>query len=200
MILFFDTETTGKADFRAEPDAPHQPRLVQFAALICEDDGEEVQSARLIIKPDGYTIPAEASAIHGITTERALAVGVDCSVARHIYRRFWNAASMIVAHNIQFDLLIMDGELFRAAGGRKAWGETRDTVCTMHAMTPVCKLPNTNGYSDYKWPKLQEAFKHAFGKEFDGAHDAMADVRACRDVYFWLKVLKEKTVTTAPSI
>jgi DNA polymerase-3 subunit epsilon len=185
MILFFDTETTGKADFRSSPDAPHQPRLVQFAALLCKDDGEEVQSANLIIKPEGFTIPESASAIHGITTEQAVAVGVDCSIARHLYRRWWNASSVVVAHNIQFDLLIMDGELFRHAGGQKAWGEARDTFCTMQAMTPICKLPGN--YGDYKWPKLQEAHKHAFGQEFDGAHDALADVRACARVYLWIK-------------
>jgi DNA polymerase III subunit epsilon len=185
MITFFDTETTGKADFRAPPDAAHQPRLVQFAALLCDDDGEEVSSVSLIIKPDGFTIPEEASAIHGITTEIALARGVCCSVPRHIYRQWWQASSLIVAHNIQFDLLIMDGEIRRRNGaGSKLWGEARDTFCTMQAMTPVCKLPGN--YGDYKWPKLQEAHKHAFGTEFDGAHDALADVRACARVYRWL--------------
>ena len=37
MILFFDTETTGKADFKSSPDAAHQPRLVQFAALLMDE-------------------------------------------------------------------------------------------------------------------------------------------------------------------
>lgn len=195
MILFFDTETTGKADFRAEPNAPHQPRLVQFAALLCEDGGEEVSSASLVIKPDGFKIPAEAAGVHGITTERALATGVDCSVARHIYRRWWAYSKLVVAHNIDFDLLIMDGELYRAAGGVNAWGDPREMFCTMNAMTPICKLPSVNGYSDYKWPKLQEAYKHAFGKEFEGAHDALADVRACASIYFWLQ--KQRQPITA---
>lgn len=38
MILFYDTETTGKADFRAAPDAAHQPRLVQLAAILANPD------------------------------------------------------------------------------------------------------------------------------------------------------------------
>jgi DNA polymerase III epsilon subunit-like protein len=184
MLLFFDTETTGKADFQAAPDAAHQPRLVQFAALLTDANGKELASANLVIKPNGFTIPREASEIHGITTEHALAVGVDCAVARHLYRAWWNAAATIIAHNIEFDLLIMDGELFRHAGGRKAWGAARETFCTMRAMTPVCKLPGT--YGRYKWPRLQEAHKHCFGVEFDGAHDALADVRACARVYWWL--------------
>lgn len=196
MILFFDTETTGKADFRSPPDAPHQPRLVQFGAILLDEDWREVSSANLIIKPDGFTIPTEASAVHGITTELANELGVDCSVARHIYRRWWACADLIVAHNIQFDLLIMDGELYRASGGQKAWGGARDTFCTMRAMTPICKLPGP--YDDYKWPKLQEAHKHCFGSEFDGAHDAMADVRACAKVYRWLMEQKTKQEPVAP--
>jgi len=33
---------------------------------------------------------------------------------------------------------------------------------------------------------LSEAYRHAFGKDFDGAHDAMSDIRATKDVYFWI--------------
>jgi len=194
MILFFDTETTGKADFRSEPDAPHQPRLVQFAALLCNERGETVSSVDLIVRPEGFTIPDSASSIHGITTEIATKNGVDCSVARSIYRRWWEASSVVVAHNIQFDLLIMDGELFRKAGGRKPWGEVRDTFCTMEAMTPICNIPGPYGP---KWPKLQEAHKHAFGKEFDGAHDALADARACKDLYFWILSRQKKDASAA---
>ena len=185
MILFFDTETTGKADFRAQPDAAHQPRLVQFAALLTDDQGAERSNVNLIVRPDGFEIPAEASGIHGITTEIANAVGVECLVVRKIFRAWWQCCNLIVTHNVAFDMLIMDGELYRAAGGMKAWGDVRDTFCTMEAMTPVCKLPGN--YGKFKWPKLQEAHKHAFGTEFEGAHDALADVRACAKVYFWLK-------------
>ena len=50
----------------------------------------------------------------------------------------------------------------------------------------MCQLPGKFA-GKFKWPNLQEAHQHAFGKPFDGAHDAMADLRACKDVYFWLK-------------
>ena len=184
MILFFDTETTGKYNFKEPPQAAHQPRLVQLAAILTDDAGKELSYVNLVVKPDGFTIPAEASEIHGITTERANEVGVECSVVRDIFRSFWKASNLIVGHNIEFDLHIMDVELFRAAGGFKTWGEPRNTVCTMHNMTEVCKLPGKFG--SYKWPKLQEAYKHAFGIEFDTPHDAMADIRACAKIYFGL--------------
>ena len=187
-ILFFDTETTGKVDFNTAPDRPHQPRLVHFAAMLCDDE-QEIQSCNLIIKPNGWVIPESAIAIHGITTEHALAVGVDCSVARHIYTRWWNASELVVAHNSDFDTRVMDGEFLRATPELPF----RDVFCTMRAMTPVCKLPGT--YSDYKWPKLQEAYRHCFGIEFDGAHNALADVRACAKIYRWLKEQKPEAPT-----
>lgn len=172
---------------KAEPHALNQPRLVQFAALLTDDLGAEISSISVIIRPDGFTIPDEAAAIHGITTELAMDRGVDCYVARNVYRRWWDAAKAVVGHNVDFDLFIMDGELFRYNGCPYVWAKPRDIFCTMQATTSICKIPSPYGYSDFKWPKLQEAYKHIFNCEFCGAHDALADVRACAKIYFWLK-------------
>ena len=69
MKCFFDSETNGKADFKAPPEAPHQPRLVQLAAILTTDDCEEVSTINLLVRPDGWTIGPEAEAVHGISTE-----------------------------------------------------------------------------------------------------------------------------------
>ena len=34
--------------------------------------------------------------------------------------------------------------------------------CPMILSTDICKLPNRNGYSSYKWPKVEEAWKYFF--------------------------------------
>lgn len=183
MKLFFDTETTGKADFRSPPDADHQPRLVQLGAILTDDAGKELSAINLIIEPNGFEIPEEASRVHGITTEIARNYGVDLEVALSIFERLAKKPQVIAAHNIEFDLLIMRGELLRC-GFEEDPFEGAQLFCTMDAMTPICRLPGN--YGDFKWPRLQEAHKHAFGVEFEGAHDAMADVRACARLYFWL--------------
>ena len=40
---------------------------------------------------------------------------------------------------------------------------------------------------DYKWPSLAEAYFFMFRKEVENAHDAGADVQACKEIYLWIQ-------------
>jgi len=51
------------------------PRLVQLAYLFYDQNGNRISGGDSIIKPEGFIIPAEASRIHGISTERAILEG-----------------------------------------------------------------------------------------------------------------------------
>jgi DNA polymerase-3 subunit epsilon len=175
MILALDTETTGKADFNSGYRAEHQPRIVQLAAILLDDKLEE----------------EEASAIHGITTEFADKVGVSIKTVLSFLGQMKRSAEIYVAHNIDFDRLIVLSEFYRAFGDGAEIPEGR-CFCTMKAMVGHCKLPGN--YGDYKRPKLTEAYRHAFGSEFEGAHDALADVRACVRVFQWIQSQKKEVV------
>jgi DNA polymerase-3 subunit epsilon len=192
QILFIDTETTGKADFRSQPDAPHQPRMVQLGAILADEAGKVLAELNVIIQPDGWTIPAEAAAVHGISTEQAEAAGVSVSVALDLLEALHHKAGVIVAHNIDFDRLVIDGEYLRSGFDIPDHAEP---FCTMHAMTGVCKLPGR--YGNYKWPTLTEAHQHLFGAGVEGAHDAMADVRACMRIYF--ELMKRRAAEPVPA-
>lgn len=71
-ICFFDCETTGvpAKGLKWDADFNQFPHVVQLAWAF----GDKERS--FIIKPDNYEIPPETTAIHGITTERAIAEGV----------------------------------------------------------------------------------------------------------------------------
>lgn len=177
MTIIFDTETTGKADFNQPPEHECQPRLVQLGALLLDWNLLPVGELNLIIKPDGFEIPVEASEIHGITTQLALSYGVPEQLALNLFADWLAKAKTLVAHNIAFDGIIM-GRAFHLHGMKPA---VPTPYCTMKSAMNVCKLPGRSG--QYKWPTLTEAHQILLGVGFEGAHDAMADVRACARIY-----------------
>ncbi len=189
MLLFFDTETTGVPRNYKAPlsDLANWPRLVQLAWLLTDETGNEIESAEYIIKPKGFVIPREVSRIHGITHEYALQYGVPLGPVLDAVEKIIRPTTILVAHNISFDEKILGAELIRA--GRATQLETKERRCTMRLGTDFCRLPGPYGY---KWPTLQELHKKLFDVSFDGAHRALADVRACARCYFELQ--KEKTV------
>lgn len=189
-ILVFDTETTGRADFKSSPDAPHQPRLVQLGAILTDDEDHVISEINVLVKPDGFTIPIEASNIHGITTEKAEKFGIKLATALGMFKLFLDRADEIVAHNYDYDKFVMIGEYLRATNDEMVQKiKEFKNYCTMKSSTAICNIPGPWGP---KWPKLEEAYKIFFNETFEGAHDAMADVRGCKRIYFHLKSLGEK--------
>lgn len=183
--LFFDTETTGlPKDYNAPSSAlENWPRLVQLSWELYNEQ-TLVGNANLIIKPEGFKIPAQSSDVHGITTERALAEGVDCKKAVYMFLGAAKLADVIVGHNVNFDMHVVGAELIRHWG--KDYIENAATEDTMLASIQYCKIPAAKG-PGWKWPKLQELHKKIFGEEFDDAHDSSADVAATARCYFALK-------------
>lgn len=177
-ILFYDTETTDKLNFHRPHSDPSQPRLVQLGAVLT-DDKTEIASVRAIVKPEGFAIPDEAAAVHGITTERALADGLPLATVLRAFRDLANQAELFVCHNSDFDELMMRREFHLA---ETPW-LAAPHFCTMRQSTNRCRIPGPYGF---KWPKLSEAIEFAFGEKLEGAHDAMADVRATMRLYWWL--------------
>lgn len=183
--LFYDTETTGLPDWTAPSESEHQPHLVQLAAILVNlDNWQAIQHMDVIIKPEGWEIPKEVSEIHGITTEHALAVGVEEDLALHMLLSMWKGRAMRVSYNRTFDQRII-----RIATKRYCCDETseewanKDThECAMIAAKNHLKLLPKNRYG-FRQPKLSEAYQLLTGNELQNAHTAMADTMACFDVY-----------------
>ncbi|MEI6669039.1 MAG: 3'-5' exonuclease [Acidobacteriota bacterium] len=186
MYLFFDTETTGiPRNYKAPAsDGANWPRLVQLAWVLADDDAREITAAEFIVKPEGFPIPADASRIHGITTERAVRDGADLGGVLAAIALDIPKADVLVAHNMSFDEKILGAEFLRAAHRNPV--ETKPRRCTMLEATQYCELPGRYGY---KWPTLPELHMKLFGTPFEGSHQALADVRACARCFFELKRL-----------
>jgi DNA polymerase-3 subunit epsilon len=190
MILFIDTETNGLFNFRLSPDHPTQPRIVQLAAVVASGPQQIEASALLLIRPDGWTVPPEAAAVHGITTVRCQRYGLPIGLAMGLMSAMAANCSQVVAHNLEFDRGMVAAEFSRLAAPDPL--PAMQQYCTMAAATPILKLP---GAYDYKWPKLAEAYRYFFGSELEGAHDAMADVVGCMKVYYEI----ERRVAESPA-
>lgn len=203
--LFFDTETSGLPLWGTPSDHPDQPHLVQLGALLVDMDSREVeQSLDVIIKPDGWTIPDDVANIHGITTERAMDEGIPEAEALEMFLEMW-AQRLRIAHNQSFDerLIRIACKRFRDPKEPGAevpfsdmWKAGR-SACTQLIATPILKLPPTPKMKaarrfHHKSANLAEAYEFFMGKPMVNAHNAMADVLACKDVYF--AALDYKTV------
>jgi DNA polymerase III epsilon subunit-like protein len=172
--LVIDTETTGLFRFNDPAEAEGQPYLASVALLFCDDAFNLEHQWAALIRPDGWTMPDEAIAIHGLTNERLHAEGIDVSVPLAIYSGAIVTGRTIVAFNAWYDTKVMRGALRRA----RLPDLERDTqmLCVMEAMTGVCCIPSRRG--GYKWPRLAEAHVYLFGAEHEGAHGALPDALA----------------------
>lgn len=183
MYLFFDTETTGLPQNYNAPieDLNNWPRLVQLAWLIYDQNGEKTGQGNFIIKPEGFTIPEQSARVHGISTERALTEGVDLKETLLDFADAVRNNQIIIAHNMSFDEKIIGAEFLRKKIMHDLFESIR--VCTKEESTDYCELPGNYGY---KWPRLDELHIKLFSKNFDNAHDALADVEACAKCFFEL--------------
>ena len=187
MYLFFDTETTGLPRNWKAPvtDLSNWPRLVQLAYLYYDNDGNKISGGDFIIKPEGYTIPTDASRVHGISTERALAEGQSISTVLQHFSSFVSSASYLVAHNMSFDEKIVGAEYLRYGLGNCIHPKSK--ICTMEKSTNYCALQGPYGY---KWPKLSELHYKLFNTGFEDAHNAAVDITATCKCFWELKRLK----------
>jgi len=94
LIAIYDTETTGLPRFKDPSDDPRQPHLVDLCILLYTPQGELVDSFEAMIRPDGWVIPDEVAAIHGITTEMALEHGIPEMEALGGFLRVYDKATL----------------------------------------------------------------------------------------------------------
>ena len=195
--LIYDTETTGLPDWNKPSEDPSQPRITQLCAELIDDETEEVFAGlHTLIKPDGWMIPEDLEKLTGITTAKAQAVGMPITAALDAFLSMWERCELRVAHNESFDMRMVRIEIFRDGGSEgfaDKW-KAGKAFCTQAQSQKIVNLPPTQkminaGFNKPKPPSLTECYRHFFGEDLVGAHDALVDARACARVYQHLKSL-----------
>jgi DNA polymerase-3 subunit epsilon len=189
LALFFDTETNGIKTW----DNPNfQLELVQLGAILQDLDTKRVYGEINLINCEAGDIPVEASNVHGITTEMAAAYGVPKILIDKAFAWLIKRADQLVAHNIDYDMDVLHDAM------PTSWEVAKDKpqFCTMKQNVMIVKAPLSDKQKayftskgkmpdyPYKVPNLTETHMHYFNKPFEGAHDAMEDIRACRNIFF----------------
>lgn len=176
VYLFLDTETTGLPKKRnADPmDFDNWPYVVEIAWLLTDEFGLQVSGDKYIVKQN-VKIPQEAIRVHHITNEDMNSKGVSPKV---VYREFIEAVAncdYIIAHNIDFDLPILQCELYR--NGFNVSLYEKKHFCTMKAGKDFCYSFDANGRP--KNPKLVELFSSLYfnisSLPIKGTHSALSD-------------------------
>ena len=178
MFLVFDTETTGlpKRWGRPMEDVDNFPRITQLGFQLIEQDGSLIKEYQSLVKPDGWIVPKEKFFIeNNMSTERCEAEGKPIFEVLRELQDALKVCKYKVAHNIAFDKNIVGAEMIRAQVTHQLF-KYKPEICTMKETTNYVKIKSHAGGN--KWPKLIELHQSLFGESFDGAHDAMADVRA----------------------
>lgn len=156
-IIFFDLETTG-----VETSID---RIVQIATIKVFPNGD-VEEKKYLINPL-IPIPKQASDVHGITDEMVKDAPTFEKFSKNLNKYFED--SDIGGYNSnRFDIPLLIEEFARV--GIDFDTENRNYIDVMNIETVV----NSR--------KLSDVYKRYMGKDLEGAHDALSDVRATYEI------------------
>ena len=158
-LVFLDLEATGLNVVR--------DRIVQIAMIKYPAKGGDPQELDMLINP-GIPISAEAMGVHGITPKDVANKPTFTQVAQEIFD-FIGKADLAGYNSNRFDIPLLMEEFDRAG-----FEFDIDSRRTLDMQRIFYKMePRT----------LKAALRFYCGKELEGAHDALADVRATVDVF-----------------
>ena len=169
----------------------------QIALILSDNQGGILAETTHLVRSEDWEISDGAQKCHGISQQDCELFGLRADLMMKSYYAMASKAQTIVAHGSNFDKGMMEIETAYYKGERTA-EELKATIkpwyCTQENSKDICKIPPTDkmkkaGRYHHKTPSLAEAYHCLTGNHIEGAHDAMVDARACKDVFFALKVL-----------
>jgi DNA polymerase III epsilon subunit-like protein len=182
-VLCLDTETTGLPPKGAAPNPETYPHIVQWSFVLVDTDAETVQEHDFILKVQG---PIPTTDIHGITEGRSTQCGYSFRDVYAIFEVCLSLAELIVGHNLEFDLNMINAECMR--NGLPTL-PPMNQFCTMRRGKELCNIIAPQGY--VKFPKLAELYERLFKQTPSNLHNSLTDVYACLRCFYSLQLKRD---------
>ena len=184
-ILVFDTETT---DLIRKDESGNRifGYVIQLSFIGYDIEKETIEyNEDLIINlPQHVKITEESIALHGINREISNK-GIEMKNALKIFKNALEWCECLVAHNMYYDKTMIMEECHRNNYSKKMnfnrnkKGNYIPEYCTMKHGTNLCKIEKYNQKNNttyFKYPKLEELYRHLFNEEPTGMHNAFVDI------------------------
>jgi len=222
--IVFDTETTGlipKVKFAEnwdENDVSLFPHILQLSFITISDSTQNIIDIydTLLQLPDNIVIDPFVTKIHGITNELINKRGKCIEAEMEYVMSNILSASMIIGHNIEFDINMLLTTLVRLARKYKDTDEIESNkwvryynillgtwrtkyVCTMFSTIKLCNIWKKRANSEgmyLKYPKLSELHAKLFTEDVKGLHNSLIDVFVCLRCYYYLEYKVDLKITS----
>ena len=165
--LIFDTETTGLIANSLQGDR-YMPHVIEFYARLDDDEGNILDEVEFFCDP-GIPVSEEITKITGIKPEQVKGEPPFKSFVPRVVEMI-ESADVVVAHNLSYDMAIVDLEMARCSQPLR-WPDQK-----------VCTVEGTEHLKGHRL-KLADLHELLFGEPFAGAHRARTDVEALARCY-----------------
>lgn len=168
--LVFDLESTGLIANSLQP-LHKQPIALEFFGLVLDNEYKEHSSLHQLFNP-GKPISPTITKITGIDDAKVADAPKFADACSDI-EKLIASVDVVVAHNLSYDMSVVDFE-FQRIGKKVKWPSRR--ICTVEA---------TEALKGYRL-SLGALYQELFNEEFKDAHRAENDVRALARCYIEL--------------
>ena len=174
-IIYFDIESTG-VDTELS-------RIVEIACIKYNVDGTKEEKT-IVVNPT-VPIPLEASEVHGITDEMVADKPTFKQYAQAV-RDWFFGCDLAGFNSNNFDVPLLSAEFERAGLEGINWNPSLVDVMQLYRNL----FPNA----------LSDVYKRLTGKELEGAHGALVDIRGTKEVMDVLFPMISEQATTPKEV
>ena len=188
MQVFLDLETTGLAPKENNKYCDYKDsekykwcRVIQIYMCLYKDN-VLIDEIYTYVDPK-IPIPEKAIEITKITDDKVKNKKITKDIIDKI-KSFLKLGTMVIGHNIEFDINVLASELFRL-------GE-KDLASTLYNKKYFCTMKNAYKIQKGgKYIKLETLYSMFYKDKLGDAHDAKVDVLMCKKLYDIYKLVEQ---------